>query len=202
MYNNKERILKPQWIGITSEWVLNLQCTKRGSPQRTQHVRDSIFDRDRRSRCTAERSKDQGMCVTQMMIPIHDSRLYRNHRIIINRPRCNLGDLIDKKQKNLNQRSRRSARYSYGMFGWPWTRLQNTIWLYILCGRLSEIQTARRPWTRLQIWYGKKKSHRFWWPSGLSDVHCAPIGRSSGIAPRAELSFCSVPTQHHGYDWC
>jgi hypothetical protein len=28
-----------------------------------------------------------------------DSRHYRNHRIIINRPRCNLGDLIDKKQK-------------------------------------------------------------------------------------------------------
>jgi hypothetical protein len=29
---------------------------------------------------------------------------------------------------------------------------------------------------------------------------CAPIGRSSRIAPRAELSFCSVPTQPHGYD--
>jgi hypothetical protein len=28
---------------------------------------------------------------------------------------------------------------------------------------------------------------------------CAPIGRSSRIAPRAELSFCSVPTQPHGY---
>jgi hypothetical protein len=25
---------------------------------------------------------------------------------------------------------------------------------------------------------------------------CAPLG----IAPRAELSFCSVPTQPHGYD--